>query len=282
MRIAGAPPSDAFNNQGNDFGIIEGPVWREAALYFSEFGSGATPNSRILRVTGDGQVTIAIADAGTNGLALDNAGQLLGANHELGAITRISLPGGASTSLVTEFMGERFNSPNDIAVRKDGNLYFTDPGYQAPSPQPQSATRVYRVAPSATTATAVVEGRQNPNGIALSPDGNTLYVGASDGVFSYPVMADGAVGSGTRLTGTSTDGMAVDCAGNLYLTSNAEIVAVSPAGMELGRFTVSGIQSVTNVAFGGPERKTLYITSLGSGTQRGLFRVDVANPGFPY
>jgi gluconolactonase len=197
-------------------------------------------------------------------------------------VIRLGWTGGAATSVVSEFMGKRFNSPNDIAVRKDGNLYFTDPSYQAPSPQPQSATRVYRVAPGANMATSIVENRQNPNGIALSPDGNTLYVGGGDGVFAYPVMADGSVASGMRITQTTTDGMGVDCAGNLYLTSNTNVVAVSPTGMELGRLTVSGIQSVTNVAFGGADRKTLYITSLGSGTQRGVHRVTLSNPGFPY
>src|SRR6185312_16894109 len=108
-----------------------------------------------------------------------------------------------------------------------------------------------------------------PNGVTLSADEKTLYVAGTDGVFSYPVLADGSVtpGSGKRLDAFNggADGMGMDCAGNLYITAQQRIVVLSPEGKEIGSIAVTGAESVTNVAFGGSDRKTLFITSMGSG-----------------
>jgi len=91
-------------------------------------------------------------------------------------------------------------------------------------------------------------------------------------------------GSGKRLNGFngSADGLAMDCAGNLYITAQQRIAVLSPQGMEVGSVAVSQAESVTNVAFGGPEHKTLFITSMGTGEQRGVFRAELNVPGFPY
>lgn len=283
-KIPGAPPSDAFNNMGNDFSVVEGPVWMGGALYISEIaGNARPPLGRILKITAADVVSVASPDAGTNGLALDLTGNLVGASHKSGSVARLSLTGGAPMDLVSMYMGQRFNSPNDLAFGKDGSLYFSDPDYQAPETKPQAATRVYRVAPGSSTATPIVEGRPQPNGVSVSPDGKTLYVAGSDGVFSHPLMADGTVGMGTRFASgivNSGDGMGLDCAGNLYVASNAEVIIVSPMGMRVGSIPVA--QGVTNVAFGGADAKTLYITSLGNGAARGVFKVTLAIPGLPY
>jgi gluconolactonase len=282
-RVAGVPPADAFNQNGNAFGIVEGPVWVNGALYVSEIGSGnAPPPSRILKVAG-GAVSIVNADAGTNGLAVDSAGQLWGANHKTGAISRISLPDGKVSDVVTGYGGVRFDSPNDLAIRSDGTIYFSDPDYQAPATRPQTKTRLYRVAKGTTTATVIDDTRNEPNGVTLSPAEDMLYVSGSDGVFAYPVMSDGSVGQKTRYGSVgSGDGMAVDCAGNLYVASNTDVVVLGAKGAELGRLNMNGVQSVSNVAFGGPKRTTLYITALGAGQQKGLFQLEVQVPGMPY
>jgi gluconolactonase len=282
-RVAGVPPADAFNQNNGTFGNVEGPVWIDGALYVSEMGPGSNPPpSRILKIAG-GTVSIVNADAGTNGLAVDSAGQMWGANHKTGAISRISLPDGKVSDVVTGYGGVRFDSPNDLAIRSDGTIYFSDPDYQAPAMRPQTKTRLYRVAKGTTTATVIDEDRSEPNGVTLSPAEDTLYVSGSDGVFAYPVMADGSVGQKARYGNVANgDGMAVDCAGNLYVASNTAVIVLGAKGTELGRLAVSGVQSVTNVAFGGPKRTTLYITALGSGAQKGLFQVEVQVPGMPY
>jgi gluconolactonase len=198
---------------------------------------------------------------------------------------RVPFPLGTPTTLVGTYDGKRFNSPNDLAVRSDGNIYFSDPNYQAPNPAPQSATRVYRLAPGASEVTVIDANRSQPNGVTLSAEERTLYVSGTDGIFSYPVQMDGSVGSGTRMngfTGGGSDGMAMDCAGNLYATSGKRIVVLSPAGMEIGSVAVNDAESVTNVAFGGADHKTLFITSMGTGNQRGIFRTNLDVPGFPY
>jgi len=158
---------------------------------------GLPPPSRVLRVSSAGVVSVALEDTGTNGLAIAPDGSLIGCNHKTGAVTRFDLAGGAPVDLVTNYEDLRFNSPNDLTFGPDGSLYFTDPDYQAPSPIPQSSTRVYRVAAGSITAVPIAEGRE-PNGISFSPDFKTLYISGTDGVTAYPVMPDGNVGTGVR------------------------------------------------------------------------------------
>jgi gluconolactonase len=308
-RVAGVPPSDGFVTGSNNVDIIEGPVWLDGNLYVSEIddgtpfggpgfggrgggaaGGGGTastdaPPARILKVDQAGTVSVAVADSGTNGLGLDGSGQLVGCRHTTGSVARFTLSGGAPVDLVSTYEGARFNSPNDLTFGADGTLYFTDPNHQAPAPAPQAARRAYRVAPGTTAAIPIGEGIDQPNGITLSPDRRTLYIASPNGVFSHPVMPDGSVGTSTRFAQgavQSSDGMAVDCAGNLYTTAGRNVTVVSPAGTEIGSISVSDVQQVTNVAFGGPDRTTLYITALGSNGNSGLFRTTSQIPGMPY
>jgi gluconolactonase len=295
-RIAGAPPADTFNNNGNDFTVVEGPVWITNALYISEFGSKTKPPpSRILKIDASDSVTVAfpsVTDTGSNGLAVDARGNIVSANHGVGGIVSLPLPTGSpATTLTSMFMGVRFDSPNDLTIRSDGAIYFTDfAGDQAPSPAPQSSARVYLLPAGAKNAAALFADTNNPNGIALSLDEQSLYVGDGSGVKKYAVSADGTVGASgtvvdaTDLSNQNTDGMAVDCAGNLYVVRvNAhDIVIVSPAGQKLANISVPGSGQITNAAFGGSDHKTLYITVLGSGTTRGVFKLAMPLPGMPF
>lgn len=318
QRVAGVPPADAFVSASDNI-VLEGPVWSNGVLYFSQINSGTPvfgppggfprggadgdagvaseeadagpvepqrpPPSRLLSVNAAGEVSVVLADAGTNGLALDPTGRLLAGNHQLGAVTVVPIGGETLTSIAGTYDGVRFNSPNDLTIGRDGTVYFTDPDYQAPVPAPQSETRAYRIAPGSNVAVPIVEGRRQPNGVTLSPAGDVLYISASDGLMAYPVAADGNVGAGVAFaagTVRSSDGMAVDCAGNLYTTSGQSVIVVSPTGAEVARIAVPDVQSVTNVAFGGPENKTIYITTLGSGSRVGLFTVAGEVPGMPY
>lgn len=283
------PPLDAFNDNGNTRTNIEGAVWISDRLYVSEFPFMPAPGSRILAIDPTGGATVvAVASSGANGMAVDSAGNLIATDHELGAILRRTFPlsSAAPQVLVGTYNGQRFDSPNDLAVRSDGTIYFSDPDYQAPSTKPQTQTRVYRLASGASEATVIDATRSQPNGVTLSPDERTLYVAGSDGIFAYPVAADGSIapGSGSRITGFSgsSDGLGIDCAGNLYATSGRRVAVLSPQGTEIGSVSVNQAESVTNVAFGGPNRKTLFVTSMGTGNQRGVFRVELNVPGLPY
>jgi gluconolactonase len=283
-KVMGVPPADDFNQQNNQATNIEGAVWVGGALYVSEINySNAQPNqpppSRVLKVTADDKVSIAIMpDSGTNGLAINAAGDLFGAVHKDGSISKLSLSGGAAVPVVSKFMTLRFNSPNDLTFHTNGTLYFTDPDYQAPKPVPQAATRAYRVPVGGEPVE--IEALNQPNGITLSKKQDFLYVAAASGIKKYPVMADGSLGAGTAFgQGGGVDGMVIDCADNLYATQNG-VVVYSPAGQSLGSFTVPGLPQVTNVAFGGTDHKTLYIT--GMGNEKGLFKVAMNVAGYPY
>jgi gluconolactonase len=295
-RINGAPPTDSFNNSGNNFTILEGPVWIADALYVSEFGSMTKPPaSRIIKIDASDAVSVAfpaITDTGSNGLAVDPAGNLVSANHGVGGIVRFTLPSGTPmTTLTSMYMGARFDSPNDLAIRSDGTVYFTDfSGDQTPSPAPQSAPRVYMLPPGSSTATALFTDNSNANGIALSLDEKTLYVGDGSGLKAYTVNTDGSIGAtGTALDATdfanqNSDGMTLDCAGDLYVVrvNQHDVVAISPSGQKLANITVPGGGQITNVAFGGSDHKTLYITAMGTGTTRGVFKLAMPVAGLPY
>lgn len=286
-RVDNLPPLDAFNDNGNTRTNIEGPVWIAGKLYVSEFPFTPAPKSRILAFDPTTkQVSIALATASSNGLAVDAMGALIATDHGIGAIVRMTFPLSMPEVLVGTFDGKRFDSPNDLAVAADGSIYFSDPDYQAPSDHPQAKTRLYRLAPGAKDATVIDDMRSQPNGVTLSADEHTLYVAGSDGIYGYPVAASGEVSASarTRINGFNgnADGMGMDCAGNLYAATGQRIAVLSPAGMEIGSIPVPQAESVTNVAFGGPDQRTLFITSMGSGMQRGVFRAELNVPGLPY
>ena len=233
-------------------------------------------------------------------MAVDGSGNLVTANHGVGGIVSFSIPGGTKTTIISSYMGKRFNSPNDLTIRSDGTIYFTDPNFQAPSPTPQSTTGVYMVPPGASpTATELLSSLSNPNGITLSLDQKTLYVGHGGGVYSYPVKTDGTIDTtttthvdATNLDNNATDGMAIDCAGDLYIvrvnTHDIDVVSFggSPGGAGTHLATIGNIPGggqLTNLAFGGSDHKTLYITVQGAGTtQRGVFKLTMPIPGMPY
>ncbi|HEU4579412.1 MAG TPA: SMP-30/gluconolactonase/LRE family protein [Polyangiaceae bacterium] len=276
---------------GNDNVNWEGLVWVGNALFFSEIAGNNS--SQINRFVPGGSVQRgAFPNTGSNGLALDPSGDLLLAAHDVGGISRLDLPAGTLTRGAQTFNGMRFNSPNDLVLRADGNLYFTDPDFQSPSGRIQGDTRVYRIAPAQggqPGAISVVDDSiDQPNGITLSPDGNTLYVTGGSVLRSYALDAAGVATpiKAFQQALQVPDGMAMDCAGNVYAVENSarRIRVFSADGTLLGTIGPQGFdnQGLTNVAFGGTNHTTLFVSSFTQGSQGGLYSVELNVPGLPY
>ncbi|AKC86843.1 SMP-30/gluconolactonase/LRE family protein [Pseudoxanthomonas suwonensis] len=261
-------------------GLYEGPVWNGDALYFSDFTFADGFPSRIRRLTADGRLETAIDPSGSNGLALGEDGALVAATHDRKELSRFDLVDGSRMRIVGEFQGQPFNSPNDLVIGADGTIWFTDPDFQrAAGPGGQDKTRVYRVGTDGEV-TVVDDSIANPNGIALSPDGGTLYVagGGEQGVLRAYPLVDGQAQAGRDLVAAAVpDGLAVDCLGNIYLTEHnrRRVRVISPQGQELATIGVDA--NLTNAAFGGSDRRTLYLTGAGS-----VWSIELDVAGLPY
>lgn len=288
-RCPGTPPSGELvaeripgaNNLRTEPGLYEGPVWIGDALYFSDFIFTQGFSSRIQKLDATGVVTTFIEDAGSNGLAVDAQGNLVAGTHKYKAVSRYSLATKELAPVAGQYNGNVFNSPNDLAVAKDGTIYFTDPAFQRDAaPGGQEKTGVYRIATDGTV-TLVDDTISNPNGISLSPNEDVLYVngGGEQGIVrAYPVV-NGIPQAGKDLvTGIMVpDGMAVDCLGNIYVTEHTAQQArvFTSAGEQVAVIKVDA--NVTNAAFGGAEGKTLYLTGAGS-----VWKLELQITGSPY
>jgi len=286
--VANVPPA------GFDPENLEGPVWISGSLYLSEIakrangqaGQDQPQGGRIIRYQPGKAAEIFLTDVGTNGLAVNPAGDLVAPSQKEGGIVSFDVATPVMTPkkvYANMYDGKRFSSPNDVAVRNDGNVYFSDPAYQAGSVK-QAAERAYRIDPAGVVS--IIEAAPSPpNGVALSPDQKTLYIGGSK-LMAYPVNADGSLGAGKdfpdQANGGSlygTDGLGVDCAGNLYVAvyGQGTVEVLKPSGAKLGTITVGS--GVTNIAFGGADSKTLFITRM---TPPSLYSVASTVPGLPY
>lgn len=275
VRIEGA------NTTRNEKGLYEGPVWINGALYFSDFTFKDGFPSRVQKLDAQGVMSTAIEDSGSNGLAVDNDGNLIAATHKFKSLSRYNLATGERSSIVTQYGDNVFNSPNDIAIAKDGTIYFTDPDFQRDAaPGGQEKTGVYRVATDGSV-TLVDDSIANPNGIALSPAEDVLYVngGGEQAVLRAYAIQNGVPQTGKDLvTGLHIpDGMAVDCKGNIYVTEHTarKLRVYDPQGQQIAQADTDA--NLTNAAFGGEDGKTLYLTGAGS-----VWKIDLDITGSPY
>ena len=261
----------------------EGPVWdrQGGRLLFSDVPSNVVHAwsekaglSTFLKPSGyTGPEGGGGREPGANGLAFDAKGRLVLCQHGDRRISR--LEGGRFVPLVERFEGKRFNSPNDLVVGTDGALYFTDPPYGLTKTFEDPGREigwngVYRLAPDGRVS-VLVKDLKAPNGIGLSPDGRTLYVGQSDGarpvVMAYELAKNGTVSNGRVFFDTTPlrkngpgapDGLKVDRDGNVLTTGPGGVVVLSPRGEYLGTI-VTGVPTA-NCAFG-DDGSTLYITA---------------------
>ena len=273
------PTGAMIEKIADGFVFLEGPVWRNAdsRLFYSDLRGNAiyqwTAAEGVRDVakpffTGDGT---GLRGVGPNGIALDAQGRLLACVYGSRSLIRLEKDG-SRTTLADRFEGKRLNSPNDLAVARDGTVYFTDPsfGLEGTDNSPLrelSFNGVYRLRPNGQLDLLARE-LERPNGLVLSPDESILYVansggGAVTGWFAYDLSSAGL--SNKRVffdvTGVQgdggADGMKVDVAGNVYATGPGGVWIIAPDGTHLG--TIRPPEALTNVGWG-DDGRTLYIT----------------------
>ena len=305
-------------------GLTEGPaVAPDGTIYFTDLPFGPGNQTLINRYDPrTRKVTLFTDKAGkANGLAFDAEGRLVacdGADSGGRAVVRWNVETGERTVLADRFAGKRLNSPNDLCIDRRGRIYFTDPRYGGSEPRELEHQAVYRIEFDGTVAegivTEVTHDIEMPNGVVLSPDERTLYVGDHNSggnrlspddpppkrgamrLYAFPLSKEGEI-NGPRRTlvdfgaENGCDGITVDAAGNVYVSCRSlakpGILVVDPSGKELA-FLPTGPKNQkglfddwhsipSNVEFGvGPDSHTLYVT-----IDQGLFRIPTKTTGPP-
>jgi gluconolactonase len=265
----------------DQFLFLEGPTWSKQyqQFYFSEMNFNGSqehgPQSTIYQLSLPNKVSVYKKQAGTNGLLA--VGEFLYTmNHATRSLSKINVSSGHNEVITDHYQGLKFNSPNDLTQSNAGTIYFTDPDWQLSGRKQETPyTGVYAYTADGKVR-LVDKSLAKPNGIALSPDQQTLYVGDfANEIVKYEIDNDGNIGSKQAFVSiNSPDGMAVDCLGNIYASSHNEgiIYVYSNAGTQIDKISVG--PKVTNIAFGGAEMKTLLIT-----TNHGLYRLTMNVPG---
>ena len=268
---------------GGDIGPAEGPVWVAEGRYL--LFNDIQTSRRMKYTPGQGVVVAKTPTNQANGLTRDLQGRIISAEHETRRVTRED-PDGSITVVANNFQGKRLLRPNDVIVKCDGTIYFTDPGGPvAPDQFDVTVAGVYRVSADLGSISLVVDDMIGPNGLALSPDESILYVNDARRrtIRAYDLVANGTVAKQTSrlfadLGGPEPgvpDGMKIDTAGNIYTGGAGGLYILDKTGKKLGRI-VHGLPATTNVAFGGDDWKTLYFT-----TRSSLNQVNVKIPGIP-
>ena len=258
------------DDYGGDNGPAEGPVWWSDGGYllFSDIHN----NRRIKFDPGSGVASVDHEPTHrANGLTRDLQGRLIACEHDSRRVTRTE-PDGSITVVASSFQGRRLNRPNDVVVKSDGCIYFTDP-WTLPTPPEQwdhQYSGVYRVTPDLGTITLLVDDFVIPNGLAFSPDESVLYINDSrrGHIRAFDLNPNGSLARQTDrifadLTGEAPgvpDGMKVDVEGNVYCGGSGGLWVMDPSGKKLG-CVVHGASATTNLCFGGDDWKTLYFTS---------------------
>ena len=246
------------------FKFTEGPVADdEGNVYFTD-----QPNDRIMKWTvGEDRISTFMEPAGrSNGLEFDGKGHLIACADEKGQLWSIDVKTKKVEVLLDRFQGKLFNGPNDVWIRNDGGMFFTDPFYkrdywQGRDKPEQEAQRVYFLAKGAKEPVIVEETLVQPNGIAGSPDGSTLFVAdiGAKKTYRYRIGPDGKLTDRSLFCEMGSDGMALDAAGNLYLTGKG-VTVFDKEGKQLGVIPIDKPWTA-NVSFGGKDMKTLFITA---------------------
>ena len=265
-------PNAALTKLGEGFAWLEGPVWfaDHQCLLVSDL-----PSNRVLRWTASGGISV-FRDPSDfeNGHTRDREGRLVSCSHH-GRITRTELDGRV-TVLADRYGGEPLNSPNDVVVKSDGTIWFSDPpygtntDYEGGKREAALPANLYRLDPRDGSLTVVADDFEGPNGLAFSPDERLLYVAETGGQFDpeptqfirvFDVSGDGArLANGRRFHTVSpgnSDGFRVDEEGNVWTSAGDGVHCIAPSGDLLGKIKVPF--TVANIAFGGRNRAQMFI-----------------------
>jgi gluconolactonase len=273
--------------------LYTGTLWAEGPVYFADGNYlvwSDIPNNRMLRWAGGHVSVFRDFSNNSNGNTRDRQGRLITCEHGTRRVTRTE-PDGSITVLVDQFQGKKLNSPNDVVVKSDGTVWFTDPPYGILSDYEghfaegeYGGCYVFRFNPATGALDAVVEDFNKPNGIAFSPDESKLYVvdtGRShspDGehhIRVFSVDNQGRLSGGEVFAEVSPgipDGLRVDLHANIWTSAGDGVQCYAPDGVCLGKITVP--EPVSNLTFGGEKRNRLFITATTS-----LYAVYVATTG---
>lgn len=266
-----------------DMGFIEGPIWNKAGgmLVFSDI-----PNDELKQWTaGEGVRTYRNPSHNANGNTLDLSGRLLTCEHT-GRRVAIQEKDGSIRTVIDSFDGKKLNSPNDVVVRSDGTIWFTDPDYglktnpgsKEKEGKEQPGNFVYRHDPKSGKTTLVAKDFVNPNGLAFSPDEKKLYIadsGAPRNIRVFDVASHGTL-SGGRVFCTidkgGPDGIRVDQDGRVWSSAGDGVQIFAPDGHRVGKILVA--EAPANLCFGGADGRTLFITA-----RKSLYAVKVLVTG---
>ena len=256
-------PKEAKVEQiAKDLKFTEGPVWMPGGfLVFSDI-----PANELKRWDAKGGLkTFRAPSHNANGNTLDGFGRLITAEHDARRVSRTEVTG-AVTTLADTFEGKKLNSPNDVVVKSDGTIWFTDPDYGlAGRAKEQSGNFVFRLNPNNNQLTAVVRDFDKPNGLCFSPDESKLYVadsGAPRHIRVFRVTKNGEVGAGSvfaKIDKGGPDGIRCDDDGRVWSSSGDGAQIFSPDGKLIARILLP--QAAANLGFGGKGGRTLYLTA---------------------
>ncbi len=278
------PIEELADGFGGPHGPAEGPLWWKEGGYlvFSDIHN----NRRMKYEPGRGVSLLLDPTNRANGLTRDLKGRLVACEHDSRRVTRQEADGEV-TVIANSFQGLPLNRPNDVVVKSDGSIYFTDPWTSPNPPQQwdQTFSGVYRVSPDLGTLSLLVDDFVVPNGLAFSPDESVLYINDSrhGHIRAFQVAPNGTLAKASDrvfadLRGSEPgvpDGMKVDVEGNVYCGGAGGLWVLDRHGKKLGRI-VHGAPATTNLAFGGADWKTLYFTS-----RNHLGAVNVKIAGIP-
>lgn len=275
-------PGEKVQKLASGMKFTEGPAWIPAKkmLVFSDI-----PNSKLMQWReGDG-LSVFRPSEQSNGNILDLQGRLISCQHAARNLVRTEADG-RITVLADKFDGKRLNSPNDVAVRSDGTLWFTDPPWGLTGPGELPGHWVFKLDPATGKVEPVVKDLAMPNGIRFSPDESRIYIADTGGhpkhpdpafhklpggIHCYEVSKDGKLGKKLFQIEQGSDGMTVDVKGNLY-TTHGKVHVYNADGKKLE--TIDVPEGPANVTFGGDDYKTLFITAKTS-----LYSVRMKNAG---